>query len=140
MIIKYLETINLVKKLRIKLKFLFLHCKMCFFQAWYEIPLQSSPVDCQDYSAHDNMLIQIGPSMCSISELMGEKNSKTTTNNNRLFQENLFNKVRLYSTTSSQFPTHSIHVIQLIFFCSWVLSELLSSLVSSCQSTNLSTE
>lgn len=116
------------KKLRIKLRIFFLQCKMWFFPAkknhlfckiywaWYETPLQSSPVDCRAYSAQcDNMFIQIGPSMCSISELMGKKKQQNN-NNNKLFQENLFNKVRLYSTTSSQFPTHSIHVIQLIFF------------------------
>lgn len=45
-----------------------------------QTPLQSSPVDCQAYSAHDNRFIQIGPSMCSISELMGGKKQQ---NNNQ---------------------------------------------------------
>lgn len=150
--IKYLETINLVKKkLRIKLRIFFLQCKMCFFQpkkspllqdllgmVWNTFAKLSSRLSslfCTWQHVHSNWSLHVFN-----FRVNGEKKQQNNNNNNnRLFQENLFNKVRLYSTTSSQFPTHSIHVIQLIFFCHWVLSELLSPLVSSCQSTNLST-
>jgi hypothetical protein len=107
----------------------------------YETPLQSSPVDCQAYSAHDNMFIQIGPSMCSISELMGKKNSKTTTTTTDYSK-------KTYSTKLGYIFHHQFPVPNTFYtrdptnssFCHWVLSELLSPLVSSCQSTNLSTE